>query len=75
MGCNIVRVPTKVILHIIYILKDILAGNTYSIILSLDAFIYICAEPIKGSNGDSTTMSCEVMSLYNEITNVKYMHG
>ncbi|ETW63016.1 hypothetical protein PFMC_00997 [Plasmodium falciparum CAMP/Malaysia] len=75
MVCNIVSVPTKVILHNNIYIKDILAGNTYSIILSVDGFIYIFGEFLKGSNGNSNNMSCEVISLYNEITNVKYMNG
>ncbi|KYO02282.1 guanidine nucleotide exchange factor [Plasmodium gaboni] len=84
-GCNIVSIPTKVILHNNIYIKDILAGNTYSIILSVDGFIYIFGELIKNNNNNNNNNNYnnnnndniiyEIPTLYNKINNVKFIYG
>ncbi|CRG97861.1 guanidine nucleotide exchange factor, putative [Plasmodium gallinaceum] len=66
---SIVSYPKKISLDENIFIKDILAGSTFSMILSIDGFIYIWGEFIKN------TISYDKPTLYPQISNVKKIIG
>ncbi|SBS93098.1 guanidine nucleotide exchange factor, putative [Plasmodium ovale curtisi] len=61
--------PKKVILNENVYIKDIVAGATFSIALSMDGFIYIWGEFVKNK------MVYDTPTLYTHISNVKMITG
>ncbi|CAD2094795.1 guanidine nucleotide exchange factor, putative [Plasmodium vinckei brucechwatti] len=66
---SILSYPKQVKLNEEIYIKDILAGSTYSIILSIDGFIYICGEFVKNK------IFHKSFTLYNQISNIKMIVG
>ncbi|SBT74620.1 guanidine nucleotide exchange factor, putative [Plasmodium ovale] len=61
--------PKKVVLNENVYIKDVVAGATFSIALSMDGFIYIWGEFVKNK------MVYDTPTLYTHITNVKMITG
>ncbi|CRH00584.1 guanidine nucleotide exchange factor, putative [Plasmodium relictum] len=66
---HIVSYPKKITLDEHIFIKDILAGSTFSIILSIDGFIYIWGEFLKN------IISYDKPTLYPQISNIKKIIG
>ncbi|KAI4839735.1 guanidine nucleotide exchange factor [Plasmodium brasilianum] len=61
--------PKKISLNEYIYIKDILAGGTFSMLLSMDGFIYIWGELLKN------IIYYDAPTLYNQINNVKMIVG
>ncbi|ANQ08597.1 Guanidine nucleotide exchange factor [Plasmodium coatneyi] len=61
--------PRKVYIDPSIYVKEMVAGATYSMVLSMDGFIYLWGEFIKNE------VSSEVPMLYSQISNVKHIIG